>query len=139
MVNGLAFLLLFSRLLTTQSFTITIALQYLQHSPIHTLMAEAAMQGANCTSGAIWGSLTCSRVLQHAAGEAGDSAIWLMDESLFLLSFSRLLTDSLLLSTGVLCPQPPEGVRVYTSTQTGHTGADHRKDAQTGCEWFYSK
>ena len=30
-------------------------------------MAEAAMQGANCTSGAIWGSLSCSRTLQHAA------------------------------------------------------------------------
>ena len=31
------------------------------------LMAEAVMQGANCTSGAIWGSVSCSRTLQHAA------------------------------------------------------------------------
>ena len=31
------------------------------------LMAEAAMQGANCTSGAIWGSVSCSRILQHAS------------------------------------------------------------------------
>lgn len=85
------------------------------------------------------GSVTCSRVLQHAAGGAGVLALWLMDELLFLLSFSRLLTDSLLLSTGVLCPQPSEGDHVYTSTQTGHTGVDHRKDAQTGCKWFYSK
>ena len=30
------------------------------------LMAEAAMQGANHTSGAIWGSVPCSRTLQHA-------------------------------------------------------------------------
>ena len=30
-------------------------------------MAEAAMPGANCTSGAIWGSVSCSRILQHAA------------------------------------------------------------------------
>ena len=41
-------------------------LQYLQHSPIHahihTLMAEAAMQGADCSSGAIWGSVSCSRL-----------------------------------------------------------------------------
>ena len=35
-------------------------------------MAEAAMQGANCLSGAIWGSVFCSRILWHAAGGAGD-------------------------------------------------------------------
>ena len=53
--------------------------QYLPHSHththIHTLMEEAAMQGANCTSGAIWGSVSCSRTLRHAAqpspGELG--------------------------------------------------------------------
>ena len=31
------------------------------------LMAEATMKGANCTSGAIWGSVSYSRTLQHAA------------------------------------------------------------------------
>ena len=31
------------------------------------LMAEATVQGANCTSGAIWGSVSCSRTLRHAA------------------------------------------------------------------------
>ena len=31
------------------------------------LMVEAVTQGANCTSGAIWGSLSCSRTLPHAA------------------------------------------------------------------------
>ena len=31
------------------------------------LMAEAATQGANCTSGAIWGSVSCSGILRHAA------------------------------------------------------------------------
>ena len=50
MVNGLAFIEYLSSLITTQS-----ALQYLPHSPIHThintLIAEAAMQGASCTSG----------------------------------------------------------------------------------------
>ena len=45
------------------------------HTHIHTLMVEAAMQGASCVSGAIWGSVSCSRTLQHAAqlilGETG--------------------------------------------------------------------
>ena len=31
------------------------------------LMAEAAMQGANCTSGTVWSSVSCSRTLRHAA------------------------------------------------------------------------
>ena len=31
------------------------------------LMAEAAMQGVSRTSGAIWGSVSCSRTLRHAA------------------------------------------------------------------------
>ena len=34
---------------------------------IASLMVEAAMQGANCPSGAIWGSVFCSTTLQHAA------------------------------------------------------------------------
>ena len=29
------------------------------------LMAEATMQGANCTQGAIWGSVSCSRSLRN--------------------------------------------------------------------------
>lgn len=48
-------------------------MQYLAHLPIHTyshtLMAEAAVQSAICSSGAMWGSET----LQHAAGGARDS------------------------------------------------------------------
>ena len=39
------------------------------------LMAEAAMQGANCTLGASWSSVSCSRTLCNAAqlslGELG--------------------------------------------------------------------
>ena len=65
MVNDLAVLLRFCSLLTAQS-----ALQYIPHSPIHThihtLMANSAMQGAFCSSGAIWGSASCSRTLRHA-------------------------------------------------------------------------
>ena len=30
-------------------------------------MAEAAMQGVTRTSGAVWGSASCSRTLRHAA------------------------------------------------------------------------
>ena len=44
------------------------------HSSIHThtLMMEAAMQGANCSSGAIWGSVSWSRTLRHAARGSRD-------------------------------------------------------------------
>ena len=56
-------------------FPVLKALDNTPHSPIHTLMAEAAMQGANCTSGAIWGSVYSSMTLQHTAqpspGEPG--------------------------------------------------------------------
>ena len=31
------------------------------------------MQGASCSSGAIWGSVSCSRMLQHAARGSWDS------------------------------------------------------------------
>ena len=42
------------------------------HTRIHTLMTEAAMQGASCSSGAIWGGVSCSRTLaQHATGGVG--------------------------------------------------------------------
>ena len=42
--------------------------QVASSSPGPSLMAEAAtMQGANRTSGAIWGSVSCSRTLRHAA------------------------------------------------------------------------
>ena len=33
----------------------------------HLLMAEATMQGVNCTSRLIWGSVSCSKTLRHAA------------------------------------------------------------------------
>ena len=51
----------FFSLLTAQS-----ASQHLSHSNINTVMTEAAMQGANCTSGAVWDSISCSRTLWHA-------------------------------------------------------------------------
>ena len=41
------------------------------HTHIHTLMAEAAMQGANCSSGAIVGSVSCLKSHWHAAGWPG--------------------------------------------------------------------
>ena len=54
-------------LLTAQS-----DLQHLSHSPththIHTLMADSATQGANRSSGAIWGFVSCSSTVWHAAG-----------------------------------------------------------------------
>lgn len=31
------------------------------------------MQGANCSSGLIWGSASCSTALRHAAEEVGDA------------------------------------------------------------------
>ena len=35
-------------------------------------LAFNAMQGANCSPGAIWGSVSCSRTLRHTAkGELG--------------------------------------------------------------------
>ena len=57
------------------------------HPCIHKLMAEAAMQGASCLSGAISGSVSCSRTVRHAA--------WFkpvtfrsLDKPLYLLSYS---------------------------------------------------
>ena len=103
MVNGICFYyyyylfksLLFSSLLTAQS-----ALQNLPHSPNNTLMAKAAMHGANYSSGAIWGSVSCSRTLRYAAGGGGAGFVpvtfWataahvLMDmASIFVLIFLR--------------------------------------------------
>ena len=59
-----------------------------------TLIAEAAMQGANCTSQAIWGSVSCSRTLQHAAqlspGLVFEPAIlWSLANLLYPLTYSR--------------------------------------------------
>ena len=72
-LNVLAFTV-YSAFSSTQSTS-----QFLPHSPVHTpihiLMEEAAIQGANCTSGVIWGSVSFSRRFQHAAqpspGEPG--------------------------------------------------------------------
>ena len=56
-------------------------------------MVEAAMQGANCTAGAIWGSVSCSRTLWHAAqlspGELGFEPVTFrsLDDLLYLLSY----------------------------------------------------
>ena len=36
----------------------------------HTAMAEAAVQGANCSSGALWSSVSCSRMLTRAARDS---------------------------------------------------------------------
>lgn len=44
-----------------------------------------------------------------------------------------LVTDDLFV--GVLRPQPPEDDSVHTVPTTRCTRADHRTDAQTGCEW----
>ena len=44
------------------------------HTHIHTLMAEAEMQGANCSSG-IWGSVSCSKTLRRAGIRTGDLPI----------------------------------------------------------------
>ena len=43
-----------------------------QLSDSHTLMAEANMQHNNCTSVAIWGSVSCWRTLQHTARRSRD-------------------------------------------------------------------
>ena len=69
-INGLAFLHHFSSLLFQSAQS---ALQHLSYSSIHThlhtVMAEAAMQGANCSSGTIWVTVLRS----HAAGGVRDS------------------------------------------------------------------
>ena len=138
MVNGLTSIALFqatdhSKLYNNNSFTI---LATFTHS---------YTDGRGCPASCqlhIRSNLGFSNLLKGTSACSWGSrglALWWIDKLLFILSFSRLLTDSLLLSTGVLCPQPSEGDHVYTSTQTGHTGVDHRKDAQTGCKWFYSK
>ena len=41
------------------------------------LMAEATMQGVSCASGAIWGSVSCSRTLRHATQPR--AGIWTSD------------------------------------------------------------
>ena len=57
--------------------TVQSAVQYMPHSPInthiHILMTKAAMQGANFSSEAIWGSGSFSRTLQHATRGSRDS------------------------------------------------------------------
>ena len=56
-------------------------LHYVSHSPFHTAMAKSIKQKLthSCTfthwcyaSGAIWGSVSCSRILRHVPGGAGD-------------------------------------------------------------------
>ena len=58
------------------------------------LMAEAATQGANCTSGAIWGSVSCSGILRHAAqlglNQLGPATFRSLAKLLYPLSNSRL-------------------------------------------------
>ena len=58
------------------------------------LMTEAAMQGASCTSGAIRGSVSCSRTLRHAAQLSlelgfGPATLQSLVDLLYLLSCSR--------------------------------------------------
>lgn len=50
--------------------------------------------------------------------------------------FSFLLINSLLPSTGVLRPQPPEGDHLHTIHSARRAGADCWKDAQTGRRWL---
>ena len=70
------------------------SLDNLLYTHIHTLMTEAAMQSANCMSGAIWGSVFSSRPLQHAAqpspGELGFEPVtfWSLDNLLYKLNYS---------------------------------------------------
>ena len=58
-------------------------------------MAEAAMQGANCTSGASWGSVSYSRTFQHAAqpslGKLGfePATFWSIANLLYSLNYSH--------------------------------------------------
>ena len=69
------------------------SLDNLLYTHIHTLMTEAAMQSANCTSGPIWGSVFSSRPLQHAQPSTGELAFepvtfWSLDILLHPLSYS---------------------------------------------------
>ena len=54
-----------------------------------------AVEGANCASGAIWGSVSCSRILRHVAqSRPGEPGIWTGDllvtsPQLYPLSYSR--------------------------------------------------
>ena len=66
------FIALFQSTVLSKCFT-TIATFAHSHPHIDTQMAEAAMQDTNCSSGAIWGSVSCSRTLQHAGGDSWDS------------------------------------------------------------------
>ena len=55
-------------------WSLNATLQHLSDSTIHTLMAEAANQGASCSSGgSVWGRVSCSRALRHAARRSRDS------------------------------------------------------------------
>ena len=57
------------------------------------LMAEAAMPGANCTSGAIWGSLSCSRTCSSAQPGVG---IWTSDLPITSRNNYQVVPDSFL-------------------------------------------
>ena len=48
---------------------------------IHTLMADAAIWGANCSSGAIWGSVSCTRENQGIE----PVTVWLLANLLYYL------------------------------------------------------
>ena len=48
-------------------------------------------RGASCSTGGIWGSVSCSWTLWHAAWRAGDLnqlSLWILDDLLYLLSYS---------------------------------------------------
>ena len=73
LVNGIFFLAIlerFSVLLSSQSI-----LKHLSHSLTHTFIHW--WQGANRSSGAIWGSVSCSRTLRHAAGGSRPPDSWM--------------------------------------------------------------
>ena len=50
----------------SKHFTTLVTVTY-SHTHLHTLMPEAAMQGADCSSGEIWGSVCCSRTPRHTS------------------------------------------------------------------------
>ena len=74
-LNGLAFPVYWPLKATSQRLSTCSAI----YTHICTVMAEAAMQVANCSSGAIWGSVSGSGILQHAARRSWDSNQWPSD------------------------------------------------------------
>lgn len=84
-----------SSLLSAPSAALTQQLESLSLTYIHTRMTEGAMEGANGSSGAIWGSVSCS----SSRGNQGFEPVTvrLLDDPLYLLSYSITLSNLLLM------------------------------------------